>query len=55
MNSLPLLSLAAERGFVHSIDQRKITVDSPHKALNYLLQSGAGVVAKQWMLINQTT
>ena len=27
-------------------------VDSPHKALNYLLQSGAGVVAKQWMLIN---
>ena len=44
---------AAERGFIRSIDQRKILVDSPHKALNYLLQSGAGVIAKQWMLINQ--
>ena len=43
---------ASERGFVYSIDKRKILLDSPHKALNYLLQSGAGVVAKQWMLIN---
>ena len=50
---LTAVKLAAERGFVHSIDQRKIAVDSPHKALNYLLQSGAGCVAKQWMLINQ--
>ena len=31
----------------------KIDVDSPHKALNYLLQSGAGVIAKRWMVINQ--
>jgi DNA polymerase I-like protein with 3'-5' exonuclease and polymerase domains len=45
---------ASERGFVKSIDGRKILVDSPHKALNYLLQSGAGVVAKRWMLINHT-
>jgi DNA polymerase I-like protein with 3'-5' exonuclease and polymerase domains len=44
---------AAERGFVKSIDGRKIKVDSPHKALNYLLQSGAGVIAKRWMVINQ--
>jgi DNA polymerase I-like protein with 3'-5' exonuclease and polymerase domains len=43
---------ASERGFVYSIDQRKILLDSPHKALNYLLQSGAGTIAKQWMLIN---
>ena len=50
---LAAVKLAAERGFVHSIDQRKIAVDSPHKALNYLLQSGAGCVAKTWMLINQ--
>lgn len=42
---------AGERGFVKSIDSRKIAVDSPHKALNYLLQSGAGVVAKRWMAI----
>lgn len=42
---------AGERGYIKSIDGRKITVDSPHKALNYLLQSGAGVVAKRWMII----
>ena len=33
----------------------KLKLDSPHKALNYLLQSGAGVVAKRWMVINQET
>ena len=43
---------AAERGYIKSIDGRKIELDSPHKALNYLLQSGAGVVAKRWMVIN---
>ena len=42
---------AGERGFIRSIDSRKIAVDSPHKALNYLLQSGAGVVAKRWMVL----
>jgi DNA polymerase I-like protein with 3'-5' exonuclease and polymerase domains len=42
---------AGDRGFVKSIDGRKIKVDSPHKALNYLLQSGAGVVAKRWLVI----
>ena len=46
---------ASERGFIRSIDGRKITVTTPHKALNFLLQSGAGVVAKRWMVIaNQT-
>ena len=44
---------AVERGFIKSIDGRKIALDSPHKALNFLLQSGAGVVAKRWMVINQ--
>ena len=44
-----------ERKFVKSIDGRKIQVDSPHKALNYLLQSGAGVIAKRWLLINNLT
>lgn len=42
---------AGDRGFVKSIDGRKVPVDSPHKALNYLLQSGAGVVAKRWMVL----
>jgi DNA polymerase I-like protein with 3'-5' exonuclease and polymerase domains len=42
---------AAERGYVRSIDDRRISVDSGHKALNYLLQSGAGVIAKRWMVM----
>ena len=40
-------------GYINSIDGRKIHVDGPHKALNYLLQSGAGVIAKRWMVIAQ--
>ncbi len=52
---LEAIKKASERGFVKSIDGRKIAVDSPHKALNYCLQSGAGVVAKRWMVINQNT
>ena len=52
---LDAVKKASERGFIKSIDGRKIKLDSPHKALNYLLQSGAGVVAKRWMVINQET
>jgi DNA polymerase I-like protein with 3'-5' exonuclease and polymerase domains len=52
---LQAIKKASEKGFVRSIDGRKILLDSPHKALNYLLQSGAGTVAKRWMLINQQT
>ena len=40
-----------EHGFVNSIDGRRIAVDGPHKSLNYLLQSGAGVIAKRQMVI----
>ena len=50
---LEAIKKASERGFIKSIDGRKIMVDSPHKALNYCLQSGAGVIAKRWMVINQ--
>ena len=50
---LDAIKKVSEKGFVKSIDGRKINVDSPHKALNYLLQSGAGVIAKRWMVINQ--
>lgn len=52
---LQAIKKAAERGFIKSIDGRKVNVDSPHKALNYCLQSGAGVIAKRWMVINQET
>ena len=44
-----------QQGFIYSLDKRKVLLDSPHKSLNYLLQSGAGVVAKRWMVINQET
>jgi len=54
-NLLEAIDVAAKRGFVRSIDGRKIILDSPHKALNYLLQSGAGVIAKRWLLINNDT
>ena len=37
--------------YLRAIDGRYIAVDGPHKALNYLLQSGAGVIAKRWMVI----
>jgi DNA polymerase I-like protein with 3'-5' exonuclease and polymerase domains len=50
-NLLADIRKAGDRGYVKSIDGRRIPVDSPHKALNYLLQSGAGVVAKRWMVI----
>ncbi len=49
---LSAVKSAANRGFVKGIDGRKILVDSPHKALNYLLQGSAGVVAKRWMVIS---
>ena len=45
---------ASKKGYVKSIDGRPIKVDSQHKALNYLLQSGAGVIAKRWMVLNDT-
>jgi DNA polymerase I-like protein with 3'-5' exonuclease and polymerase domains len=35
---------------IKSVDGRTIKVDSEHKGLNYLLQSGAGVIAKRWMV-----
>jgi DNA polymerase I-like protein with 3'-5' exonuclease and polymerase domains len=48
---LSAIGSASDRGYVKSIDGRKIILDSPHKALNYLLQSSAGVIAKRWMVI----
>ena len=50
---LDAIEIAAKRKWMQSIDGRKIILDSPHKALNYLLQSGAGVIAKRWLVINQ--
>ncbi len=41
---------ASERGYVLGLDKRKILVDKEHKALNYLLQGSAAIIAKRWMV-----
>jgi len=38
-------------GKILAIDGRTLLVDSQHKALNYLLQCSAGIVAKRWLQI----
>ena len=45
----------AQQGHIMAIDGRRVLVDSTHKALNYLLQCSAGVVAKRWMVIQNET
>ena len=42
---------ASKRGFLLGLDNRKILVDKRHKALNYLLQGSAAIIAKKWMVI----
>src|SRR6056300_1524382 len=42
----------AESGYINLCDGRRCSVDGAHKALNYLLQGSAGVLAKRWLLIN---
>tara|TARA_B100000886_G_scaffold335769_1_gene293380 strand:- start:13 stop:1281 length:1269 start_codon:yes stop_codon:yes gene_type:complete len=48
---LAAVSNKAANGYLMALDRRRVLVDSPHKGLNYLLQCGAGIVAKQWMVI----
>ena len=48
---LAAVKARAKGGFIKAVDGRKVIVDSDHKALNYLLQSSAGVIAKRWMII----
>ncbi len=44
----------AKEGYLKAIDGRKVFLTSPHCALNYLLQSSSAVLAKRWMVINNT-
>jgi len=41
----------AECGHINLCDGRRCAVDGSHKALNYLLQGSAGIIAKRWMKI----
>ena len=43
---------AAGRGYIKALDGRKILVDSPHKALNFLLQGSSATLAKKWLLLS---
>ncbi|OUV26356.1 MAG: hypothetical protein CBC48_15520 [bacterium TMED88] len=52
---LEAIKAKSKEGYIGSIDGRFIKVDSPHKALNMLLQSSAAVIAKRWMVINNET
>lgn len=45
----------AQCGHINLIDTRRCPVDGQHKALNYLLQGSAGVIAKRWMQIANDT
>lgn len=57
-NNLPALKQLTEavkdasqyRGYVKSLDGRRIPVSSGHAALNYLLQSAGAIVCKNWMI-----
>ena len=51
-NLVTAVKSKAESGYINLCDGRRCTVDGSHKALNYLLQGSAGVLAKRWMLIN---
>jgi DNA polymerase I-like protein with 3'-5' exonuclease and polymerase domains len=42
---------AAERGYVRGLDNRHISVDKGHVALNYLLQGSAAIIAKRWLVL----
>ena len=52
---LAAIKEASKKGYIKSIDGRHIIVDSPHKALNMLLQSSAAVIAKRWLVITNET
>ena len=50
---LSAVKAAGDRGFVKAIDGRRVPLDSPHKALNFLLQGSAAALAKRWLVLNQ--
>ena len=45
-----VVEAAEHRGYVKSLDGRRIPVRSTHSALNFLLQSSGAIVCKYWMV-----
>jgi DNA polymerase I-like protein with 3'-5' exonuclease and polymerase domains len=52
---LGAVAAKSANGFLLACDGRRVLVDSPHKGLNYLLQSSASIVAKRQMVIANDT
>ena len=48
------IQVAAERGYLRSLDGRRVKIRSAHSALNTLLQSAAGVISKKWICLVDT-
>jgi len=45
---------AADRGYLKSLDGRRVPIRSAHSALNTLLQSAAGCISKKWICLVDT-
>jgi len=44
---------ASKKGWIRTLDGRKVYVRSPHSALNFLLQSAGSIIAKRaWVIFN---
>ena len=52
---LAAIQTAADRGYVKTIDFRRLYISSSHKALNFLLQGSSASLAKRWLLISHDT
>jgi DNA polymerase I-like protein with 3'-5' exonuclease and polymerase domains len=49
-----LVEQAADRGYVMSLDKRRVYTRSPHSALNFLLQSAGSIIAKRaWVIFHE--
>ena len=47
------VSSAVSRGYLKSLDGRRVKIRSAHSALNTLLQSAAGIISKKWICLIQ--
>ncbi len=52
---LQAVSKRASGGSIKTIDGRTLQVESPHKALNFIIQGSCACLAKRWLLITYNT
>ena len=47
------IEIASRKGWIKTLDGRKVYVRSPHSALNFLLQSAGSIIAKRaWVIFH---